>query len=65
MHGTTAPAGQAAKDYVTAWLAGADIVLQTYKSDAFGRFLATLWRTADGACLNDDLLSSGNAVVFV
>lgn len=65
MHGATAAAGQAAKDYVTAWLAGADVVLQTYKSDAFGRYLATLYRSSDGACLNEDLLSSGNAVVFV
>ena len=33
--------------------------------DNFGRYLALIWRICDGACLNDDLLSSGNAVVFV
>ncbi len=64
MHGDTKAAGEMAKEFVIAWLDGADIVLQTYKSDSFGRFLANVWRTSDGASLNDDLISSGNAVVF-
>lgn len=40
------------------------LVVQTHKSDAFGRYLAYVWRTSDGRCLNDDLLDSGNAVPF-
>ena len=69
--GTSKEAGLAAKAYVVNWLAeaalGGDpwyLVIQTYKSDVFGRYLATVWRTLDSRCLNDDLLSSGNAVPY-
>ena len=67
--GATRAAGDAARDYVKGWLVvagGGDwpLVVQTEKDDAFGRFLATVWRHEDGACLNDDLLRDGQAVPF-
>ena len=60
--------GLQAKDYVVDWLDGhPDIMLQTSKDKAgkYGRILATIW--SDGqmtACLNADLLDSGNAVEY-
>lgn len=72
MHGTSKAAGEAAKMFTTQWLYGGDayavpslpLIVQTYKSDVFGRYLAEVWRISDGANLNDDLLTSGNAVPF-
>lgn len=69
MRGTERPVGELAKAFVVDWLfaAGLDdwpLVVQTYKSDVFGRYLANVWRAVDGACLNDDLISSNNAVVM-
>lgn len=70
LHGASRAAGLAAKAYVEAWLAAAGgaawpLVLRTEKSDEFGRYLGRVWRASDGACLNDDLLSSGHAVPFM
>lgn len=69
MKGATRYEGLAAKVYVNAWMAEArvdewSLVIQTEKSDAFGRFLARVWRITDGRCLNDDLLANGHAVPF-
>ena len=49
------------------WVEGMEwpLTVQTAKSDAFGRYLARIWRTTDGRCLNDDLLAAGHAVVFM
>jgi len=68
--GQSKPAGLAATAFVRAWLAeaGADewpLVVRTERADAFGRFLARVWRTSDGACLNDALLAAGQAVRFM
>ena len=67
MKGLTRSAGEAAKRFVEAWLAehatGGVLVVETFKSDVFGRWLARVWGV-DGACLNDALLESGNAVVY-
>lgn len=69
--GATRPAGLAAAGYVTSWLgavpAGAEwpLIVRTAKSDTFGRWLATVWRSSDGACLNEALLTSGHATVFM
>ena len=69
--GATRPAGLAAAGYVTSWLGAvpADdewpLILQTAKGDAFGRWLARVWRVTDGRCLNDDLLAVGHARVFM
>ena len=41
------------------------LIIWTEKDDAFGRFLAKVWRVNDGQCLNDELLKSGNAVVDI
>lgn len=74
MKGATLPLGREAKAYTLDWLedAWADalreeypLVVETHKSDAFGRYLAMVWRKSDGACLNDDLLSSGHARVDI
>lgn len=68
MHGASRPAGVEAKTFTTTWLAEVGewpLVVQTSKSDDFGRYLARIWRASDGRCLNDDLVASGNAVPFM
>lgn len=74
MKGATREAGLAARAYVEAWLAEAELgatddswplIIETSKSDAFGRFLAVVWRVSDGACLNEALLADGHAVVDI
>ena len=68
--GPTRPAGLAAAAFVTDWLARVPfdedwpLIVQTAKGDAFGRWLARVWRP-DGRCLNDDLLTAGHAVPFM
>lgn len=70
LKGATRAAGLAAKAFVERWTHGADHdqewpeIVKTAKSDAFGRFLAVVWRTSDARCLNDDLLDAGHAVPF-
>lgn len=67
--GATRVAGEIARQYTAKWLAEAaragewPLLVQTHKSDAFGRYLGTVWRP-DGRCLNDDLLTDGQAVPF-
>lgn len=53
--------GPEARSKLHAWLTEADVggsawplLLESTKPDAFGRWLATVWRL-DGRCLNDDL----------
>lgn len=63
------PAGKVAADYTARWLQVAangglwPLVLSCPGLDNYGRILCTVWRSVDGSCLNDDLISSGNAVV--
>ena len=73
VHGPSRPAGLAATEFTADWLTvavppddpdGWPLVIRTTKSDAFGRFLCSVWRTVDGRNLNADLLASGNAVPF-
>lgn len=68
MHGASADAGSAAKAWVEQWLAAMvgtwPLVVQTHKTDAFGRYLAVVWRADTAACLNDELLAAGMAVPF-
>lgn len=44
-----------------------DIILTTYKADAFGRYLGEVYYEKDGqqVCLNDELLNLGLARAFV
>ena len=68
--GETRKAGDAARLFVVDWLSWLEgmewpLTIQTAKSDAFGRYLARIWRTTDGRCLNEDLLAAGHAVVFM
>ena len=70
VRGESRPAGLAARAFVSTWLAGIGtsdwpLVIQTAKADAFGRYLATIWRAVDGCCLNDDILAAGHAVPFM
>lgn len=70
LRGASRPAGLAAREFATVWLAQAyagdewPLVVQTVKADTFGRYLATVWRASDGRNLNADLLASGHAVPF-
>lgn len=69
----TMEAGNKARSFVCEWVDAATvaakdvrwpIVVQTEESDVFGRYLAYVWNAATRRCLNDDLLASGNAVVW-
>lgn len=57
-----------ATTFTAAWLAeagaGWSLTIQTERADSFGRYLAEVWRIADGANLSDDLLASGLAVPY-
>lgn len=73
VRGPTRAAGLAATAYATGWLAEAwvdpggmwPLVVVTEKDpDNFGRYLATVYRVVDGACLNDDLILSGNGSAY-
>lgn len=54
---------QEAKDFVISKILDKDLVVETYKSDNFGRYLAVI--TVDGVNLNNLLLSEGLAVPYV
>ncbi len=65
--GATRDAGIAAMVFTKNWVA-VDIgewplIVQTHKSDAFGRWLATVY--VGSRCLNDDLLAAGQAIPFM
>lgn len=68
--GETRAAGDAARLFVVEWMRGGvaldewPLVIRTQKSDAFGRFLGTVWRVSDGVSLNEALLAAGMAVPF-
>ena len=67
--GPTHGAGLLAQGYVEEWLEDAEgewpLVIVTHKGDAFGRYLARVWRAFDGRELNADLLAAGYAVPFM
>lgn len=69
VRGVSRNAGIAATAYVRGWYSQAvgewPLIVRTYKSDSFGRYLALCWRIIDGACLNRDLLAAGHAVVYL
>lgn len=79
MHGAERDNGIVARAYTVAWVvegqggAALDrddprdfpLLVQTYKADAFGRYLALVWRLYDNHCLGDDLLAAGHAVEFM
>jgi micrococcal nuclease len=69
------PRGQEVKGWVQNWIEHATLdtegdvrdwplTVSTYKSDAFGRYLAAIWRRSDGEQLNDALLENGMAKVY-
>ena len=69
--GATAAAGRLAAHWAASWLTDSPqgewpLVAETVldRSDKYGRLLCTIWRVSDGACLNQDLLSSGHAVPY-
>ncbi len=63
-------AGIAARSFAETWVlsVASDIpiawpfLVQTYKTDSFGRYLATVRRKSDGASLTDALLAAGHGV---
>lgn len=66
----TRDAGDAATQYTRDWMAALGtedwpLVIVTGKSDAFGRYLALVWRSLDGRCLNEDLITEGHAVADI
>jgi endonuclease YncB( thermonuclease family) len=67
--GATKVAGDAATAFVREWLALAvgdwPLLVETHKSDVFGRYLALAYRVIGRACLNDDLITAGHAVPFM
>lgn len=69
--GATKAAGLAARTFALAWFAASDLtawplVVATSldRNDKYGRLLVEVWRTSDGACLNDDLVAAGRAVAW-
>jgi micrococcal nuclease len=62
MHGLGRPAGVAARQFVEGELLGRDVVLETAKSDAFGRWLCRV--LVDGVDFNRRLIDEGHAVAF-
>ena len=55
-------AGKPATNYVIQAVAGAKLVIRTYKSDAFDRWLTRVW--VNGVDLNATLVNLGFAVPF-
>lgn len=68
VRGVSRERGLAATAYVRGWFALTTgewpLVIETHKSDAFGRYLGTIWDANTGDCLNSSLLASGHAVVY-
>jgi micrococcal nuclease len=57
-----------AKDYTTDCVLNKDVMIQTYKSDVFGRYLAKVFmpiNETEYECLNDLLLEQDLAVPFM
>jgi endonuclease YncB( thermonuclease family) len=66
-HKPTLDAGNTAKEYTETWLFNHQdhdgLYATTTQTDSFGRYLAEI-ECAQGHNLSDDLLSSGNAVLY-
>lgn len=69
------PAGPPARDFAAAWLAAAgpgdwplviasQKALATIGTEKYGRWLATIWRQADGTELGAALIAAGQAVFW-
>jgi micrococcal nuclease len=64
------PEGRAAQTFALGWMAVAatvapyPLLIETFKTDDYGRWLGTIWRAIDAACLNDDMLTTGHAVQY-
>ena len=61
-------AGLAAKRWVDEWFAVIPVqswplIIRTEKSDAFGRYLAMVYRVDTLACLNTEMVAAGHATV--
>jgi micrococcal nuclease len=53
------PEGKVSRQALGDYLAGKTLIVRTYKSDNFGRYLTELW--ADGVNVNDWMVINGNA----
>lgn len=66
VRGPTREEGLAAKEFVWEWIREAltrssaepTFIVQTLKQEKYGRWLAYIWRTGDGECLNNALLKN-------
>jgi micrococcal nuclease len=68
--GESKQAGDIATNHVRDWVSALPdmkwpILIQTYKADDWGRYIAVVWNVATGASLNMEMLTSGNAVPYV
>ena len=62
LRGESRAEGAAARAFVVGLLApNAEVVIETAKDDAFGRWIATVW-LSDGRCLNDVMVEAGHAI---
>jgi len=52
-----------AKQYTTDMLLGKTVIMNTYKSDSFGRWLAVI--EVDGVNFNESLIANGFAIGFM
>ncbi len=72
VRGQDSEKGKAATAWVSEWVTYSGwitksewpFIIQTEKSDAFGRYLANVWDAKTGECLNQALLNSGHAVPY-
>lgn len=69
LHGPTAAAGQAARDFLRKLLpAGTQILITSFKAngagDKYGRWLGKL-EFADGMSVNEEMVRTGNAVRYM
>lgn len=58
----TSAAGKIAKAATELWLQDEKLTIRTEKSDAFGRWLALIYREDDHVSLSDHLIEQGHAV---
>ena len=59
-----------AENFVSQMILDKDVLVQTYKDDSFGRYLARVYILSEGetkvyACLNDLLIESGLGVLYM
>ena len=62
--GETKELGLKIKEYVGSRILNKEVIIITYKADAFGRWLAEVFIDVDGISFNQELLNGGFAEVY-